>query len=97
MSQKPINNAIQHVGIAVKRVASAIQPAGGATQPARETAGPPVEVLKNGMRINELWVARPDVVAYIGGIAADKREVALIHAIEVGITEIQLRRRRVNH
>jgi hypothetical protein len=94
MSQKPITNAIQHVGIAVKRVASAIQPVGSAIQPARETVGPPVEVRKTGMRINEIWLSRPDVVAYIEGIAPDKREVALVHAIEVGITEILVRRRR---
>jgi hypothetical protein len=97
MSQKPINNAIQHVGIAVKRVASAIQPVASTIQPARERVGPPVEMLKTGMRINELWVARPDVVAYIDGIAPHKREVALIHAIEVGIAEILLRRRRDRH
>lgn len=97
MSQKPINSAIQHVGIAVKRVASAIQPAGSAIQPARETVGPPVEVLKTGMRINEVLVARPDVVAYIESIDPDKREVALVHAIEVGVTEILVRRRRVRH
>ena len=46
------------------------------------------------MRINEVFVSRPDVVAYIEGIAPDKREVALVHAIEVGITEILVRRRR---
>lgn len=97
MSQKPINNAIQHIGIAVKRVASAIQPAGSTSQPARETTGPAVEVLKTAMRINEVLVAHPDVVAYIGSIDPAKREVALVHAIEVGVTEILQRRRRIHH
>ena len=97
MSQKPIDNAIQHIGMAIKRVGSALQPVANATPPARQRVGPAVEVLATGMRINELWIARPDVVAYINGVAADKRDVALVHAIEVGITEILNRRRRLGH
>jgi hypothetical protein len=71
-----------------------MKPAAGAAKPAREAKGPAVEVLAEGLRINELLVSRPDVVAYIEGIAPDKREVALVHAIEIGITEILARRRR---
>ena len=97
MSEKPIDNAIQHIGIAVKRVAGALQPVGSAIQPARETLGPAVELLTTGMRINDVLVARPEVVSYIESIDPDKREVALVHAIEVGVTEILLRRRRVRH
>ncbi|MEO8679613.1 MAG: hypothetical protein ABI665_11240 [Vicinamibacterales bacterium] len=53
-----------------------------------------VELQPTGLRINELWVARPDVVAYLETIAPDKRGIALVHAIEVGIIEM-VRRRRV--
>jgi len=97
MSQKPISDMIQPVGSAITPVGSAIQPVGSAVTPARQTLGPAVEVLAAGMRINELWVARPEVVSYFESIAADKREIALVHAIEVGITEILVRRRRVRH
>jgi hypothetical protein len=94
---RPVGSAIQAVGTAIRTVGSAIKPAGTAPKPkpaAREKLGPAVEVLAEGMRINEILVSRPDVVAYIEGIAPDKREVALVHAIEVGITEILVRRRR---
>jgi hypothetical protein len=94
MSEKPINSVIQPVGNAIKRVVSAMQPASSTTPPTRTTMGPAVEVSKAGMRINEVWVTRADVVAYINGITPDKREVALVHAIEVGVTEILVRRRR---
>ncbi len=107
MSQKPISNVIQPVSNAMRPVGSAIQAVGSALRtvgtamnpPAtaakpREKVGPAVEVLAEGMRIKEILVSRPDVVAYIEGIAPDKREVALIHAIEIGITEILARRRR---
>jgi hypothetical protein len=109
MSQKPISNviqpvtnairpvgtALQAVGTAIRTVGSAMNPAASAAKPAaREKAGPAVEVLAEGLRINEVWVSRQDVVAYIEGIAPDKREVALVHAIEIGITEILARRRR---
>ena len=92
---RPVGSAIQAVGTAIRTVGSAIKPAATAPKPAaREKLGPAVEVLAEGMRINEILVSRPDVVAYIEGIAPDKREVALVHAIEVGITEILVRRRR---
>ena len=106
MSQKPISNVIQPVSNAMRPVGSAIQAVGSAlktvgsamnppaAKPAREKIGPAVEVLAEGMRIKEVLVSRPDVVAYIEGIAPDKREVALIHAIEIGVTEILARRRR---
>ena len=90
----PVGSAIQAVGSAIQTVGSAINPAASAAKPAREKLGPAVEVLAEGMRINEIWVSRQDVVDYIERIAPDKREVALVHAIEVGITEILVRRRR---
>ena len=36
----------------------------------------------------------PHIVAYLGKIAPEKQEIALIHAIEVGITELIARRER---
>ena len=88
---------MSQVSNAIKRVVNAIQPSGGASPPARPSSGPAVEVLKTRMRIKELSIERPDVVAYMAGIPADKREVALVHAIEVGITEILVRRKRSGH
>ena len=57
-------------------------------------AGRSVEVLETMMRIHELCIERPNIVAYLGKIAPDKQEIALVHAIEVGITELIARRER---
>ena len=43
--------------------------------------------------IRDVTVARWTVVAYLGAIADDKQEAALIHALEVGVAEILARRR----
>jgi hypothetical protein len=56
--------------------------------------GPAVEVLETMMRIHELRIERPNIIAYLGKIAPEKQEIALIHAIEVGITELIARRER---
>ena len=57
-------------------------------------ASRPVEVLETMMRIHELCIERPSIVAYLGKIAPEKQEIALVHAIEVGITELIARRER---
>jgi len=93
-AMRPVGSAIQAVSSALRTVGSAIKPAASTAKPAREKIAPAVEVLADGLRINEVWVSRQDVIAYIEGIAPDKREVALVHAIEVGVTEILVRRRR---
>ena len=54
----------------------------------------PVQVLSTTVRIRELNVDRPQVAAYLEAIAPDKQEVALIHLIEVGVTELLARRDR---
>ena len=54
----------------------------------------PVEVLGATMRIHELSIERPSIVAYLGKIAPEKQEIALLHALEVGITELIARRER---
>lgn len=55
---------------------------------------PHVELQPSKMLIHELAVERPDVLDYIRTIAPDKQEIALVHALEVGVTEIVARRRR---
>ena len=57
-------------------------------------AGRPVEVLDTMMRIHDLRIERPAILAYLGKIAPEKQEIALVHAIEVGITELIARRER---
>jgi hypothetical protein len=54
----------------------------------------PVQVLSTTVRIRELNVDRPQVAAYLEAIAPDKQEVALVHLIEVGVTELLARRDR---
>ena len=68
---------------------------------AHEEVGPvaavterPVQVLTNTMRVQKLIIDRPAVVAYFQGIPADKQEIALVHALEVGVTELAVRRSR---
>ncbi|MBZ5559907.1 MAG: hypothetical protein LAO77_21785 [Acidobacteriia bacterium] len=53
-----------------------------------------VTVLTNQIRILNLNVDRPSVVQYLGQIPAGKLEIALLHALEVGIVEVQRPPRR---
>ena len=53
-----------------------------------------VQVLATSMTIHELSIERPSVVEYLKTIAPDKQAIALIHAIEVGVTEMLARRGR---
>jgi len=62
--------------------------------PAAATTDRAVEVVDTMMRIHELCIDRPAIVSYIGKIAPDKQEIALVHALEVGITELIARRER---
>ena len=55
-----------------------------------------VQVLTTTMRIQNLVIERPALVAYFQGIAAEKQEIALVHALEVGITELAVRRSKFN-
>jgi len=65
-----------------------------ADQSTAQTTDRPVEVLGTTMRIHELCIERPSIVAYLGKIAPEKQEIALLHALEVGITELIARRER---
>ncbi len=57
-------------------------------------SGASVQVLATKMRIRDLCIERPDVISYLQTIVPDKQEIALVHAIEVGIVEIVARRER---
>ena len=57
----------------------------------------PVQVLATSMTIHELTIERPAIIAYLQNIPADKQEIALVHALEVGITEVVARRERSRH
>ena len=62
-------------------------------QPLAESSGN-VQVLSDEMHIHELSIEHPAVVAYLQTIDPGKQEIALVHAIEVGITELVARRAR---
>ena len=71
-----------------------------------ETTAPParpddrqvqVQVLSTSMTIHELSIERPSIVDYLKTIAPDKQALALVHALEVGITEMIARRERFKH
>jgi hypothetical protein len=53
-----------------------------------------VQVLSTTMQIHDLSIEQPAVVAYLQSIDPGKQEIALVHAIEVGITELVSRRAR---
>ncbi len=53
-----------------------------------------VEVSGTSMQIRHLSIERPAIVAYIARIAPEKQEIALVHALEVGVTELIARRER---
>ena len=57
----------------------------------------PVQVLATKMQIHDLCIERPAIVAYLQNIAPEKQELALLHALEVGITEMVARRERFRH
>ena len=52
----------------------------------------PIQVLNTTMRLQKLVIDRPAIVAYFQGIPADKQEIALVHALEVGVKELGARR-----
>ena len=52
-----------------------------------------VQVLGMTVRIH-LTLERPSIAAYLENISPDKREVALVHALEIGVAEVLARRSR---
>ena len=65
--------------------------------PIAVTTERPVQVLATSMTIHELTIERPAIIAYLQNIPTDKQEIALVHALEVGITELAVRRERFRH
>jgi hypothetical protein len=63
-------------------------------EPMATTTRRSIQVLSMKMRIHDVSIERPAVVAYFNTIPADKQEIALVHALEVGITELAARRER---
>lgn len=54
-----------------------------------------VELQPSKLLIHELAVSRPEILDYMRAISPDKREIAVMHAIEVGVMEIVARKRRM--
>ena len=54
-----------------------------------------VELQSSKMLIHELAVERPEILDYLRTISPDKQEIALVHALQVGVMEIVARRRRM--
>jgi len=88
-------SAIQKEGLAVAEFAAPEE----TTPPAarRDDHQVQVQVLSTSMTIHELSIERPSIVDYLKTIAPDKQAVALVHALEVGITEMIARRERFKH
>ncbi len=53
-----------------------------------------VQIRETSVTIHDLAIERPSVVEYLKTIAPDKQAFALVHAIEVGVTEMLARRQR---
>jgi hypothetical protein len=68
-----------------------------ALEPVAGTKETSVQVLSMRMRIHDVNIDRKAVVEYFKSIPADKQEIALVHAIEVGIAELAMRRERFKH
>jgi hypothetical protein len=65
--------------------------------PVAAVADRPVEVLATTMLIHELCIERPSIIAYLQTISPEKQAIALVHALEVGVTEVIARRERFTH
>jgi hypothetical protein len=63
-------------------------------EPMAATTRRSIQVLSMKMRIQDVSIDRPAVVAYFNSIPADKQEIALVHALEMGVAELVARRSR---
>ena len=62
-------------------------------EPMAATTRRSIQVLSMKMRIHDVNIDRPAVVAYFSSIPADKQEIAFVHALELGVAELMARRR----
>ena len=53
-----------------------------------------VDVCSTSLTIHDLSIERSSIVSYLLTIAPDKQVIALVHALEVGVTEMIARRER---
>ena len=53
-----------------------------------------VRLLAASVRVSDLCITQPGIVAYLRGMAPDKVELALVHALDVGVGELARRRPR---
>lgn len=58
---------------------------------------PPVQVTAGAVHVDDLTIERSVIVEYLQTIAPEKRQIALVHALEVGVTELLARRERFRH
>jgi hypothetical protein len=63
-------------------------------EPVAGTKDTAVQVLSTQMRIRHVNIDRPSIIAYFKNIPADKQEIALVHALEIGVAELTARRER---
>jgi hypothetical protein len=56
-----------------------------------------VDVQPTSLTIHDLSIERSSVISYLLQIAPDKQVIALVHALEVGVTELVARRERFKH
>ena len=57
----------------------------------------PVHVEGTVVRIDELTIERQTIADYLRSIHPSKQEIALVHALEVGVNELVARRERFKH
>ena len=53
-----------------------------------------VQVIAGSVRIQDLCIERASIIDYLKTIAPDKQAIALVHALDVGVTEMLARRER---
>jgi len=63
-------------------------------EPVAGTKETSVQVLSSRVRIHNISIDRASIVAYFKTIPTEKQEIALVHALEIGIAELTSRRER---
>lgn len=53
-----------------------------------------VRLLLTSVRVSDLCITQPAIVTYLRTIAPNKLEIALVHALDVGVGELARRRPR---
>jgi hypothetical protein len=56
-----------------------------------------IQVQADAVHVDDLTIDRKVVIEYLQNIAPEKQLIALMHAIEVGVTELLARRERFRH